>query len=108
MRHSPVRQTPVSQRLRRIEVPEMGAEDVVIDGHGNAWTGTADGSIFRVQAYDDAGLLVCDIDGDASRYHMVTGLREHHGEVWLASLHEPALAILSLSTDPVQCSGSGH
>jgi len=34
--------------LRRIEVPQMGAEDVVIDADGNAWTGTADGSIFRV------------------------------------------------------------
>ena len=36
------------QPLRRIEVPQMGAEDVVIDADGNAWTGTADGSIFRV------------------------------------------------------------
>ena len=30
-------------------------------------------------------------------YHMVTGVREHHGEVWLASLEEPALAVVSLS-----------
>ena len=36
------------QPLRRIELPQIGAEDVVIDGDGNAWTGTADGSIFRV------------------------------------------------------------
>ena len=27
---------------------------------------------------------------------MVTGVREHDGEVWLASLHEPALAVVSL------------
>ena len=26
----------------------MGAEDVVIDARGNAWTGTREGSIFRV------------------------------------------------------------
>ncbi|HZJ06922.1 MAG TPA: SMP-30/gluconolactonase/LRE family protein, partial [Nocardioidaceae bacterium] len=55
----------------------------------------------RVQAYDDSGRLVHDIVGDASNYHMVTGVREHHGELWLASLHEPALAVLSLSTRSV-------
>ena len=51
----------------------------------------------RVQAFDDDGRLVHDIDADASSYHMVTGVREHQGEVWLASLHEPALAVVSLS-----------
>jgi len=50
----------------------------------------------RVQAYDDAGRLVHDIDADAGDYHMVTGVREHHGEVWLGSLQEAALAVLSL------------
>ncbi len=40
--------TRTKPRLRRIEVPETGAEDVVIDADGNAWTGTEDGSIFRV------------------------------------------------------------
>ena len=49
-----------------------------------------------VRAYDDSGRVVHDIDADASSYHMVTGVREHQGEVWLASLHEPALAVLSL------------
>ena len=51
----------------------------------------------RVQAFDDAGRLVHDIDADAGNYHMVTGVREHHGEVWLASLEEPALAVVSLA-----------
>jgi hypothetical protein len=27
---------------------------------------------------------------------MVTGVREHGGQVWLGSLEEPALAVLSL------------
>ena len=27
-------------------------------------------------------------------YHMVTGVREHDGRVWLGSLHEPAVAVL--------------
>jgi sugar lactone lactonase YvrE len=51
----------------------------------------------RVQAFDDTGRLVHDIDADAGSYHMVTGVREHQGEVWLASLHEPALAVVSLA-----------
>jgi hypothetical protein len=50
----------------------------------------------RVQAFDDTGRLVHDIDADAGSYHMVTGVREHQGEVWLASLLEPALAVVSV------------
>lgn len=54
----------------------------------------------RVQAYDDAGTLVHDLDvppgqrGDG--YHMVTGVREHEGRVWMGSLEEPAIAVLDL------------
>lgn len=47
----------------------------------------------RVQAYDDQGHLVHDIDLDDSGYHMVTGVREHDGRVWMGSLHEPAVAV---------------
>ena len=54
----------------------------------------------RVQAYDDSGGLVHDVDlaGDVvgGRYHLVTGVREHDGRVWLGSLHEPAVAVLTL------------
>ena len=50
----------------------------------------------RVQAFDDTGRVVHDIDADAGSYHMVTGVREHQGEVWLASLHEAALAVVGL------------
>ena len=48
----------------------------------------------RVQAYDDAGRLVHDLDIDHPGYHMVTGVREHDGRVWMGSLHEPAVAVL--------------
>lgn len=48
----------------------------------------------RVQAYDASGRVVHDLAADAQRYHMVTGVREHDGRVWLGSLHEPALAVL--------------
>jgi sugar lactone lactonase YvrE len=50
----------------------------------------------RVQAYDDAGTLVHDCDVPTSSYHMVTGVREHDGRVWMGSLHEPAVAVLDL------------
>ena len=48
----------------------------------------------RVQAYDDQGSLVHDIEADASDFHMVTGVREHDGDVWLGSVEEPAIAVL--------------
>jgi sugar lactone lactonase YvrE len=50
----------------------------------------------RVQAYDDAGALVHDLDLPGDGYHMVTGVREHNGRVWLGSLHEPAIAVVTL------------
>lgn len=56
----------------------------------------------RVQAYDDDGALVHDVDLDPKQhgasYHMVTGVREHDGRVWMGSLHEPAVAFWDLGT----------
>ena len=51
----------------------------------------------RVQAYDDTGALVRDVrvePGPDAAFHMVTGVREHEGRVWMGSLHEPAVAVL--------------
>ena len=50
----------------------------------------------RAQAYDDSGRLVHDVDVATDRYHMVTGVREHDGRLWLGSLHEPAIAVVDL------------
>lgn len=50
----------------------------------------------RVQAYDSAGTLVHDLQPSADQYHLVTGVREHDGRVWLGSLQEPAVAVLDL------------
>ena len=54
----------------------------------------------RVQAYDDSGTLVHDLDlAQPDRppgYHMVTGVREHEGRVWFGSLHEAAVAVHDL------------
>jgi sugar lactone lactonase YvrE len=46
----------------------------------------------RVQAYDDSGRLVHDLDLDPTHFHMATGVREHEGRVWIGSLVEPAVA----------------
>jgi sugar lactone lactonase YvrE len=54
----------------------------------------------RVQAYDDHGTLVHDVDvrpeQQEAAYHFVTGTREHEGRVWMGSLHEPAVAVFEL------------
>jgi len=50
----------------------------------------------RVQAFDDDGRLVHDVDLDGGGYHMVTGVREHDGRVWMGSLEEPAVAVHQL------------
>ncbi len=46
----------------------------------------------RVMAFDDDGQVVYDYAFDATHFHMATGVREHHGRVWLGSLVEPAVA----------------
>ena len=56
--------------------------------------------IVWVQAYDETGLLVHDLKVDAAdhgaSFHMVTGVREHAGRVWLGSLEEPSIAVLTI------------
>jgi sugar lactone lactonase YvrE len=47
----------------------------------------------RVLALDDHARVVHDLDFDASGWHVATGVREHHGRVWLGSLLEPAIAV---------------
>ncbi len=51
----------------------------------------------RVQAFDQAGARVHDLDIDHVGYHMVTGVREHGGRVWMGSLHEPSVAVHDLA-----------
>jgi sugar lactone lactonase YvrE len=54
----------------------------------------------RVQAYNNDGTVVHDLQPSDSEhhgsYHMVTGVREHEGRVWMGSLHEPAVAVMDL------------
>ncbi len=54
----------------------------------------------RAVALDDTGRLVHDVDirprEHGASYHMVTGVREHDGRLWMGSLHEPAIAVYDL------------
>ena len=55
----------------------------------------------RVQAYDDTGAARArrrrrPRPEDLARYHVVTGVREHDGRVWMGSLEEPAVAVVDL------------
>jgi len=52
--------------------------------------------VVLVRAYDDEGRVVHDIDLRTDDFHMVTGVREHEGRLWLGSLEEPAVAVLTL------------
>jgi sugar lactone lactonase YvrE len=54
------------------------------------------GRTTHVQAYDDAGGLVHDLDLPTDDYSFVTGVREHAGRVWMGSLHQPAIAYVEL------------
>jgi sugar lactone lactonase YvrE len=77
-----LRQAPMAVRRLVTRVPE-------------AWQPQPKRTV-RAQAYDDAGRLVHDLDLPPAGYHMVTGVREHDGRVWFGSLHEPAVAVVTL------------
>ena len=50
----------------------------------------------RVLAYSPDGRLVHDLSGDARQWHMATGARERDGRVWMGSILEPAIAVMSV------------
>jgi sugar lactone lactonase YvrE len=49
-----------------------------------------------VLAVDATGKIVADLQGAGDRYHMVTGVREHNGKLYLGSLAEQSVAVLDL------------
>jgi sugar lactone lactonase YvrE len=50
----------------------------------------------HVQAIDASGTVVHDRRGPAQDYHMVTGVRQHAGVLYLGSLTQTAIAVLDL------------
>jgi sugar lactone lactonase YvrE len=83
---------PVVERLHRAPLPVRKLVTRIPERFQPAPKQT-----IRVQAYDDGGALVHDVDLHEPGYHMVTGVREHEGRVWMGSLHEPAVAVHDLS-----------
>ena len=63
----------------------------------------------RAQAFDAEGRLVHDARPPGTEFHMVTGVREHDGRLWLGSLHEPAVAVVDLTalSEQITPEGSG-
>ncbi|SNT40039.1 Sugar lactone lactonase YvrE [Asanoa hainanensis] len=49
-----------------------------------------------VQAVDETGTVVADLQRDGTDYHMVTGVREHEGHLYLGSLTESTVAVVAL------------
>ena len=49
-----------------------------------------------VQAYDQAGALVHDLQTSHAWFHLVTGVREVNGTVWLGSLTSPGIGQIAL------------
>jgi hypothetical protein len=50
----------------------------------------------RVLAVDGGGTVKHDIHAPGDRYHMVTGVREHEGVLYLGSLVERAIAVVDV------------
>ncbi len=82
---------PVLERLMRAPLPVRRAASRLPEKLQPRPKRTA-----RVMAFDDDGHVAHDRSPDASRFHMVTGVREHAGEVWLGSLVEPAVAVFEV------------
>ncbi|MGH3915100.1 MAG: hypothetical protein ACRDTC_17085 [Pseudonocardiaceae bacterium] len=55
-----------------------------------------EGRTLHVVAIDSCGAVVHDLRGTAEDYHMVTGVREHAGVVYLGSLTQRAIAVMDL------------
>ena len=51
-------------------------------------------------AFDERAQLVHDRQLSSDDFHMVTGVREHGGRVWLGSLQEPAVATFAVWARP--------
>ena len=82
---------PVVERLQRAPLPIRKAVTMVPEPLQPKPKRTV-----RAQAFDDGGRLVHDVERPGTAYHMVTGVREHDGRLWLGSLHEPAIAVLAV------------
>lgn len=82
---------PLVERLQRAPMPVRKAVTAIPEALQPKAKRTV-----RAMAFADDGTCVHDISGEAGGYHMVTGVREHDGKLWLGSLEEPAVAVIDL------------
>lgn len=82
---------PLAERLQRVPVPVRKAVTAIPPSLQPKPKKTV-----RAMAFADDGSLVHDVSGEAGGFHMVTGVREHEGRLWLGSLEEPAVAVIDL------------
>jgi sugar lactone lactonase YvrE len=87
---------PLVERLQRAPMPVRRAVTRIPAPLQPKPQQTARVQAFEGGPFNTPGRLVHDVDADASRYHMVTGVREHDGRVWMGSLVEPAVAFTDL------------
>ncbi|HEY2725054.1 MAG TPA: SMP-30/gluconolactonase/LRE family protein [Pseudonocardiaceae bacterium] len=66
----------------------------------------AEGRAVRVLAVDGSGTVKHDIHAPGDRYHMVTGVREHEGVLYLGSLVERAIAVVDVRGGPEPASSA--
>lgn len=85
---------PLVERLQRAPMPLRKMVTAIPDGLQPQPKRTV-----RAMAFDSQGQCLRDVVGEADGFHMVTGVREHAGELWLGSLEEPAVAVISLPAD---------
>ena len=86
--------SPTLPLLERIMTAPRAAAAAGLAAAGRACSRSP--AVRAVMAFDDQGRTVHDLRPDATDYHLVTGVREHDGRVWLGSLEEPAVAVLDL------------
>ena len=51
-----------------------------------------------VMAFNTDGQCVHFVEGDPLRFHLVTGVREHHGKLYVGSVEENAVAVMAIPT----------
>ena len=56
----------------------------------------AQAQLCRVIAFDNDGSIVHDISGDGAQFNMVTGVREHHGTLYLGTINHRTIARFAL------------
>ncbi len=92
--------SPMSERLAALQQSPLLLRKLVARIHPALRPDAA--RMLRVMAFSLDGQCVHDFEGDSEAFHMVTGVREKHGRVYLGSVAESAIACFSLKRLPIR------